>query len=536
FIDNQLAFIDQATNKSGNNLANYKSVNNMTDMGAASASVVAKLSDYEKQKAVLKIELLGIDHIAKQLVNNNNKIEINLDLEGDFDALASGLILQLNKLIANKEEMSAQYNSNSAPMKSIDNQIAKIKDAIQNNIFSLKNRKLEELKFIDQQIAVINSNIKSIPKKEQQFVKLNANFEVNNKVRSYLSEKKLEAEMNAAAVVPGASIVIPAYQNGFSIAAGSSKIYTYAIMLGIAAGIGLILLVRFLNPYIYDKETVEALTQTPIIGVIRQFPTYIDKSNTQALSLAKPKSVFAESVRSVRTNLSFMASHKKSKIICVTSEISGEGKSFVTINLASTLALINKKIVLIAGDLRRSKLHHAFGVENDKGLSTYLSNQHSLEDILVHDEPHGIDFIASGPVPPNPSELLHTDKMKLLLNELNTQYDYILVDTAPVGLVSDSIPLIRESDINLFIIRSGKSQLRAANIPERLSREYGLTNMAIILNAFGNDALHSNYYTTDYSKGGGNETYYYSDYSGYASAGYYEDEPKKWWQFWKWRK
>ncbi|RFZ95609.1 polysaccharide biosynthesis tyrosine autokinase [Mucilaginibacter conchicola] len=533
FIDNQLSFIDQATNKSGNNLAAYKAVNNMTDIGTASADVVAKLSDYEKQKAVLKIEMLGIDRLTQQLTSNNNKIDINLDLEGNLDALASGLVSQLNKLISNRDEMAAQYNTNSAPMKSIDNQISKIKDAIQNNILSLKSRKLEQLKFIDQQINSINGAIKTIPKKEQQFVKLNANFEVNNKVRSYLSEKKLEAEMNAAAVVPGASIVNTAYPSGISIAADSTRIYALAIMAGLAAGVGLILLVRFLNPYIYDKETVEALTQTPIIGVIRQFPSFIDKSNTQALSLSRPKSVFAESVRSVRTNLSFMAGHKKSKIICITSEISGEGKSFVTINLASTLALIDKKIILIAGDLRKSRLHHAFGLNNDKGLSTYLSNQHTLEDILVHDEPHKIDFIPSGPVPPNPSELLHTDKMKTFLQELSSVYDYVLVDTAPVGLVSDAIPLIRESDINLFIIRSGKSQLRAANIPERLSREYGLTNMAIVLNAFGNDALHSNYYTTDYSKGGGNETYYYSDYSGYAASGYYEDEPKKWWQFWK---
>ncbi len=151
----------------------------------------------------------------------------------------------------------------------------------------------------------------------------------------------------------------------------------------------------------------------------------------------------------------------------------------------------------------------------------------------MHDDVHNIDFIPSGPVPPNPSELLHTEKMKELLTILAPKYDYVLVDTAPVGLVSDAIPLIRQSDVNLFVIRSGKSQFRAAAIPERLSREYGLSNLAIVLNAFGDDALHSNYYTTDYSRGGGNSTYYYSDYSGYAGSGYYDNDPKKWWEFWK---
>ncbi|RZK68586.1 MAG: tyrosine protein kinase, partial [Pedobacter sp.] len=136
-------------------------------------------------------------------------------------------------------------------------------------------------------------------------------------------------------------------------------------------------------------------------------------------------------------------------------------------------------------------------------MSSYLSGQATLEEVITHDEVHNLDFMPSGPVPPNPSELLHTDKMKELLAILSPMYDYVLVDTAPVGLVSDAIPLIRQSDVNLFVIRSGKSQLRAAAIPERLSREYGLSNLAIILNAFGDDALHSNYYTTDYSRGGG---------------------------------
>ena len=123
--------------------------------------------------------------------------------------------------------------------------------------------------------------------------------------------------------------------------------------------------------------------------------------------------------------------------------------------------------------------------------------------------------------------------MQELLNVLAPMYDYVLIDTAPVGLVSDSIPLIRNSDVNIFVIRSGVSQFRAAAIPERLSREYKLSNWAIILNAFGDDALYSNYYTTDYSRGGGNSTYYYSDYSGYAGSGYYQDENIRWWQFWK---
>ncbi|TKB98244.1 GumC family protein [Pedobacter cryotolerans] len=533
FIDNQLGFIDNEANKSGSNLADFQTRNKIVDLPSSTATTVGKLADLEKQKSDLNLQLLSIRNLEDQVNNNRNKIEIGLDLEGVLTSTLGPLVTQLNTMVSNRELKLSQFNSDSQPIRDLDKQIVNLKSAIKSNIRSLRERNQQTISYINNQISGVNNSISTIPAKQQNYVKLQTNFEVNNKVRSYLSEKKLEAEMNAAAIVPGASIVNPAYPSYYAISPVENTAYTSAAFLGVAAGFGLILLVRFLNPYIYDKETVEGLTNTPIIGVIRKFPEFIDKDSRQALSLAKPKSVFAESVRSVRTNLSFLAANKKSKTICVTSEVSGEGKSFVTVNLASTLALIDKKIILIAADLRKSKMHKAFGNNNKIGLSSYLSGQCTLEEAITHDEIHSLDFMPSGPVPPNPSELLHTEKMKELLATLAPLYDYVLVDTAPVGLVSDAIPLIRQSDVNLFVIRSGKSQLRAAAIPERLSREYGLSNLAIVLNAFGDDALHSNYYTTDYSRGGGNSTYYYSDYSGYAGSGYYDNDPKKWWEFWK---
>jgi tyrosine-protein kinase Etk/Wzc len=533
FIESQLGFLNKKADTAGSNLANYKIKNKMVDLSASSQLNASKLSALETQKSEVNIELIGINELENQINNNRDKIKINFDLEGNISGLLSGLVSQLNILISSREEKLTQFRPNSEPIQELDKQISDVKVAIKNNIRSLKERNLKLMRYFDNQIALVNQSISQIPGKEKDFVQFQSNFDVNNKVLTYLSEKKLESELNAAAIVAGAAIVNKAFPSNVPISPVKNKIYSFAAMIGLACGFGLILLVRFLNPYIYDKETVEALTNTPIIGVIRKFPEYIDKDNRQALSISKPKSVFAESVRSVRTNLSFLASNKKSKTICITSEVSGEGKSFVTVNLAGTLALIDKKVVLIAADLRKSKLHKVFGSDNKVGLSSYLTGQKTLEEVIIHDDVHGIDFIPSGPVPPNPSELLHTESMKKLLEILAPQYDYVLVDTAPVGLVSDAIPLIRQSDVNLFVIRSGKSQFRAAAIPERLSREYGLSNLAIVLNAFGDDALHSNYYTTDYARGGGNSTYYYSDYSGYAGSGYYEEDPKKWWEFWK---
>ena len=168
---------------------------------------------------------------------------------------------------------------------------------------------------------------------------------------------------------------------------------------------------------------------------------------------------------------------------------------------------------------------------NDIGLSNYLANQCSAEDIIMHSSQANLDFIISGPVPPNPSELLHSARMTELIAELKTRYEVIMIDTAPIGLVSDAIPLIRMSDINLFVIRSGKSKFYAATVPQRIAQEYHLDNTVIVLNAYAEDLLHSRYYTTKFTgENYGSRYYYYSDYSGYESSGYYVDEKKrKWW-------
>lgn len=533
FIESQMDLVSRQVDTAGAELANYKIKNKIIDIGSSSQQSIGKLAQFETQKIALQIEMVGIKNLENQINSNQNKLDPNLGLEGNVTGLLGGLLTQYNGLVANREaKINSGLLATTAPIKEIDEQLAIVRSSIKQNISSLVSRNLKTMDILNAQIATANQEISQAPKKEKDGVQKQASFDVNNKVLSFLSEKKLESQMNEAAVVAGAAIVNEALPDNRAIAPNERQVYSFAAMVGLACGFGLILLVRFLNPFIYDKETVEALTNTPIIGVIRKFPEYIDKDNRQALSLAKPKSVFAESVRSVRTNLSFLAANKKSKTICITSEISGEGKSFVTVNLAGTLALIDKRVVLIAADLRRSKLHKVFGSDNKVGLSSYLSGQKNLEDVILHDDVHNIDFIPSGPVPPNPSELLHTESMKKLIDTISPLYDYVLIDTAPVGLVSDAIPLIRQSDVNIFVIRSGKSQFRAAAIPERLSREYGLSNWAIVLNAFGDDSLHANYYTTDYSRGGGNSTYYYSDYSGYAGSGYYDD-PIAWWQFWK---
>lgn len=529
FINSQLQKMSDQLEIAQNDVKKYKVQNKISSIGFFSASKEKRQSISKDQLIELKKQNINLDIFEQQIKNNQDKVYLNFNIEGETGAFLKGLIDKLNVLLIERSGKLVTYNEKSNPILELDRQIYDIKDAIIRNIKSLREKQNRFIANLEQELRDADSNLATIPETEQGLANLQRTYDINEKVFTYLSDKKLEAQIALSAISASVSIVNEAELSFKTVEPQKARVYSSALLIGIIVSISIIVLVRVVNPYVYDKETVESLTNMPIIGVVKTFPTKLDKSNKQVLSLEKPKSVFAESIRSVRTNLSFLASEKNSKVICITSEISGEGKSFMTINLASTLSLIDKKVVIIAADLRKSKMHKAFEVDNDKGLSTYLANQHQMEDVLLQTHVEGLDFIPSGPNPPNPSELIQSERMKVLVDYLATQYDYVLIDTAPIGLVSDSVPLIRQSDINIFVIRSGVSRIGASTIPSKLSREFGLSNMVIILNAFSNDSLYSRYYSTNYANSYYESYYYYADYSGYYGYGYYDDVKPSWW-------
>ncbi|MFI5162334.1 MAG: GumC family protein [Sphingobacteriales bacterium] len=536
FIDDQLESLSNEVKGSEKSIEKFKQGAKIMSVSSSTELEMGSLKDFESQRSILKVQLLAIDQLKDQIAQEKDNVNLNLNLEGVIDPLLAGLIVQLNSLLVEKSTLLKTYNSNSDAIKGLNQQILQIKNAALNNIEATSNRINKTITYLDSQVDKVNQKISTLPAAERDLIGLQRDFEVNDKVYSFLSEKRLDAQISRSAILPGATIIESAQANFSPVSPDEHTIHRTALIIGFTLGLGAIILIRILNPYIYDKETVESLTTIPILGVIRKFPDEIDEDNTQVLAVSRPKSVFAESVRSVRTNLNFIASEKLSKIICITSEVAGEGKSFIAVNLSSTLSLIDKKIILIAADLRRSRLHKTFHVPNDKGLSNYLANQCDVDDVIRKTDMPNLDLMISGPVPPNPSELLHSKRMLILLEDLKTRYDIIMIDTAPVGLVSDSIPLIRMSDINIFVIRSGKSKFYAATVPQRIANEYHLDNTVIILNAFAEDLLHSRYYTTKFTNEyTGGHYYYYSDYSGYEGSDYYVDKKVyKWWDYRRW--
>ena len=529
FIDAQLEKLSMKVRDAEQLLEQYKIGNSILNIEDSKKLAYQKLRDLDVQKNIINIQSIAIDLLEEQVKANKESITLNFSMEGSDDKLLGELVNQMNTLLNERIKKQSLYSDNAAPIQEIDRQIEESKRAITLNIKAARDRNNRTVKFLEKQLSTAVNELKTIPSAERDLINLNRDFEINQKVYSYLQEKRLEASIAKSAIMPSSNVIDDAIPSYGVVAPNVKSVYTTAISISVIISIALILLARLLNQRIFDKETVEMITSVPILGVIRTFPGTIDKNSSQILSLSNPKSMFSESVRSVRTNLSFIASDIKSKMICITSEVSGEGKSFMVINLASTLSLINKRVVVIDGDLRKSKLHHTFRLKNDWGLTSYLTNQCEVDKIVHATHVENLFFIPAGPMPPNPSELLYSERMRQLMAELKERFDYVLVDTAPIGLVSDAIPLVRTSDVNIFVLRSGVSSFNAASIPERVSKEFALSNSVIVLNGFTNDALHSRIYSNHKKGSYGSGQYYYTDYSTYGnkSYGYYTESVNK---------
>ena len=504
FINTLLTTMSDTVKTSALALQKYKENNRLISISSGSTRLADRLTELETEKHTLDIQDVILRFLEKDMIHTEHSDKLNYSLQGITDSHLNNFISKYNDLLINKKIALNTYTANSEVVIRLNAQLADLKEAIIDNISTQIKSNAKSRSFLSGQIDSIYQVQAKVPKTERDYITLQSKFEIDQKVHTYLEEKKLEAQISKAAVIPGSFIIDKADYPVKPIRPIAKNTYILFILVSVFLGIALVFTVRILNPYIYNKESIEELSTIPIIGIINKHNGVKDS-----------RSVFAESLRSVRSNLNFLASEKDSKVICITSEISGEGKSFVSLNLASALTLINKKVLLIAADLRKSKIHQLLNTSNKNGLSKYLSGQSDVEDILIKTATENLDFISSGPVPPNPSELLHTQKMQTLINALKGRYDFILLDSAPVGLVTDSKPLIKMADINLFILRSGFSRHEFAETPERLQREFNLTDIAIILNDFEDNSFQRSY--TMGKKRAPHKDYYYSDQKYYAN-------------------
>jgi capsular exopolysaccharide synthesis family protein len=434
------------------------------------------------------------------------------------DQLLVSQVQNLQQLYEEREQLEFSAALENPGLVQINSRIQTIRSKILDILDGLISSNDLSWKQIDTEEKSIEQQLLRLPVSEQELINIQRKYDVNKQFYTYLMEKRAEAGIQRASTISNVRILDKASSfNTVSVGTKKSILYFIALLLGLMVPGGIIYLADSLDSRIKDRNDIEDYTNLPILGIVSHDATGADIS-----VFSNPGSPFAESFRHIRTNLQYILREPDRKVIMITSTISGEGKTFIVLNLAAILAMNNKKVLIAGFDLRRPSLHKIFNISNAVGISTFLAGKASYKEIIQPTNIEGLDVMVAGPIPPNPAELIETKKTAELINGASKNYDYIIFDTPPVALVTDAILLSRYSDSNIFIIRQNYSHKGVIAMINNLKEEK-MKEISILVNDIKESKAlgYRYYYGYGYEYG-----YGYGYYSRYGYE-YYKDTSEK---------
>lgn len=494
----------------------YKKNNNIPDIDAAGGTYLSRAQDYDKSRIEEIGQLQILNSLEKYIRNAKSNTDIIPANNGLQEPTLGAMISQYNQSVLDYQQQQKISTEKDPILGRARNDLNQLKENILKNIQNTRSG-------IDTRISQANSLktnfdalLLSLPEKERQLLKLKRQIDIKEKLYLYLLQKKEETEISLVSNINNSRVVDSAYDQGIVLPKSSQAKY-FAFFIGLLVPIVILLLKDFFYNKISERSEIEKNTQVPILGEISY-----SKKLSNVLIPYRSRSIIAEQLRLIRANLQFFSSENKNQTILVTSFISGEGKSFTAINLANSLAATQAKVLLIDIDLRKPKVDEYLKINSSKGLTDFLVKNTPIEEIIIHHSGEtNFDVITAGPVPPNPTELLMRDKMNTLFEYTKAQYDYIVIDSSPVGLVADSFVTNHFADVTLFILRYEYSFLNTIEYIEKMRVENKLVNISIIMNGIKESSrLHY-------------EGYGYG-YGYHFGTGYYHDDqkPRSFWQRW----
>jgi tyrosine-protein kinase Etk/Wzc len=516
FIDRQLNGIIDSLKIAEDNLLNFRLTNNVIDISQEGGVIFQKLERLQNEKALLNIKFNYYTYIYDYVQSKSDlKDLIAPSSIGIEDPLLNSLIMTLNEYMSEKNVLSYSAKDNTPSLNLINVKIQNAKETLLENLSNIIKTTEITLKDYDKRISLSDSEIKKLPVTEQQLIKIQRKFELSDNIYTYLLEKRAEAGIAQASNIPDNKVLDMARsQNAVQVAPKKSLNYMIALIIGILMPLVVIIILDFFNNKISDRKDIEDGTNVPIIGSIGH-----NNKETELVVHEKPKSSIAESFRTLRTNVHYILLENKSHVISISSTVSGEGKTFCAINIGSIFAISNKKTLLVGLDLRKPKLHKDLNLENEIGMSSYLIGKNTLAEILIETSIPNLFVIPSGPVPPNPAELIESDKFAMFMEEARAEFDYIVLDTPPIALVTDALLISKHCDANLFVIRQNYSTKTVVKLVNELKENKKIKNFAIVLNDVKVPYYYGIYGRYGYSYSG---NYQYGYNYGY---GYYDDDP-----------
>jgi tyrosine-protein kinase Etk/Wzc len=480
FIDEQISGISDSLEEAESDFQNFRTRNKVINISSEGNYAMEKLETLITQKSDLQRMSKYYDYLFDYIQNSNDFDDVIVpNTMGIADPSLNNLVSRLSEAYAARNSLLMTARESSPQVRQATSQIKTIKEALIENIRNIINTTEIEMKGLENQIAEVNRQIQKLPGTEREYINIQRDFTLNDNIYTFLLQKRAEAGIALASNVSDHKIVDPALKETTSQTAPrpTANLIIAALLGLLLPAIGIII-TDSLNTQIDNRFVVEDHTPIPVLAHIEHY-----RAEKKLPVLEYSKSPLAESFRALRANIDFMLGKNiQSAVITVTSSISGEGKSFCSANLGAIFALTGKKVLVVGMDLRKPQTHTEFSIDNSKGLSNILIGSENLENAMVESRLPGLFVIPSGPIPPNPAELLQSEEMGQFMEEVRTRFDLIILDTPPLALVADTLLITEESDLNLFIVRQGYSKKQALHFINHLVESGRIRKTGLLVN------------------------------------------------------
>jgi tyrosine-protein kinase Etk/Wzc len=480
FIDSQISEIADSLNYVESSLKNFRTTEGVMDLSFQGQQIYEQLSKLENEKALFEVQKKYYQNLANYLTSNTDISDLLAPSSMNvIDPILTNLMTQL--ITYNAERASLVKNSSNQQnlyLSDINVKIDNVKKTLQETVRNTLNTLNISLNEINYRMAKASGQISQLPKTELQLRGIERKFKLNDAIYTFLLQKRSEAQIARASSLPDYEVIDPANLAMARRVSPQTQInYILALFLGLLIPTIYILIKDFLNNKITDPEEIEYLTTLPILGTI-----FHNFHRSKQIVNDNPNSSVTESFRAVRTNFQFFSEGGKRQVLLITSSTSGEGKTFCSINLGSAFALNGHKTILLEFDLRRPKIHQEFNSSNIIGISSFLIDKANIEDIIVPTKIENLDLISAGPAAPNPAELISSERTGELIDKLKEMYDYIIIDSAPAGILAETKLLMKYSDLNIFVARIDKTIKDAFKNVLRSFDANKFTNISILIN------------------------------------------------------
>ncbi|OJY87872.1 MAG: hypothetical protein BGP13_05470 [Sphingobacteriales bacterium 40-81] len=517
FIDERLDTIKNELGGVETGLLRFREKNEVIDLTTQSQQYYQNYSELNQQFNAQHVQMGVLDYLIRYINEAGNEHKLVPTDLGIQEPVLLPLLGQYNTLQLQRNTLEQTTGPANAALVNIDVSLSKLREQIAEALKNVKKSYTIATDKMQEQISRVQSSLKAVPSKAKGLLDIERQQKIKQDLYLFLLQKREEAAIAAAATVASSYPLEEAASSGNPVKPNKKNIYLVALLVGILIPVAIIAIMEMLNDKVTEREQVVKYTSVPIVGEIG----HAGDENTLVV-LAGARTIVAEQFRIMRTNVQYLVSKVQKPVMLVTSSVSGEGKSFIATNYGAAIALTGKKTVVLEFDIRKPRLLKGLGMQSAKGLSNFIiGNITDVNEIIhpVQDFP-GLHVIGCGPIPPNPSELLLDSNVKLLFEKLKEQFDYIIIDSAPVGLVSDAFTLSSSADACLYIVRQGYTLRRQLSMVEDLYAKKRLSNMGLVVNDIHAQGRYKGYYGY-----GGGAAYGYG--YGYGYGGDYFDKNKK---------